>query len=364
MSVCQKVVTPVSEISQSELTPEFIAYALIVTWLDETGVLDEIAERLRLDRNKGYQGIDLVLVLLAYFCAGLKTGGMRKFVDEVVPRYRGRLAAVGGREKFPSQGSVSRLFKALGPDQVEDTSRWMLRESVDYTPLVGHPAVKCLDCQQRSWDIFDFDITPSVLRQRGVAEGEDLPQPDRISERVGASGRTGRKRGHIKISRATVQHRGSRLWVDAKLAEGNGSWPELVAGGFEAAEAFAAGQGLDASRSIMCFDGESGGHPQMRCGLDSPLSFVTRLVHYSPLKKKGCPVQTRPTALGDGGRQRFGTDTPGHRVRYARVERRAQCAAGRLSISRRRKTRGRPVHRWVAVRSLCHRPGPQSIRSG
>ena len=286
MSVCQKVVTPVSEISQSELTPEFIAYALIVTRLDETGVLEEVAERLRLDRNKGFQGIDLVLVLLAYFCAGMKVGGIRKFVDEVVPRYKGRLAALGGREKFPSQGSVSRLFKALGPQQVEDNSQWLLRESVDYTTLVGHPAVKCLDCRQQSWDVFDFDITPTVLRQRGVAEGDDLPEVERISEQVGARGRTGRKRGHIKISRATVQHRGSRLWVDARLAAGNGSWPELVAEGFEAAEAFAAAQGLDASRSIMCFDGESGGHPQMRCGLDSSCSFITRLTHYSPLKRK------------------------------------------------------------------------------
>ena len=286
MSGCQKVVTPVSQISQSELKPEFIAYALIVTRLDETGVLDELAERLKLKRNKGYQGIDLVLVLLAFFCARLKVGGLRKFVNKVVPRYRGRLAALGGRKRFPSQGSVSRMLKAVTPEQVADLSHWLLHESVDYAPLVSHPAVKYLDCRQQTWDIFDFDVTPTVLRQRGVAEGEDLPQAERISERVGAPGRTGRKRGQFKISRATVQHRGSRLWADAQVVPGNGSWPELVAQGFEQAEAFATHQRLDARRCIMCIDGEGGGHPQMRCGMDSPFFFVTRLAKYGPLKRK------------------------------------------------------------------------------
>lgn len=291
MSGCQKVVTPVSKVSQSELPPEFIAYALIVSRLNEDGVLGKIAQRLRLDRNKGYQGIDLVLVLLAYFCARLKVGGLRKFLDKVVTRYRGRLAGIGGREKFPSQGSASRMFKVLTPEQVAETSQWLLHEAVDYAPLIHHPSVKYLDCQRETWDIFDFDITATVLRQRGVAEGQDLPEVERISDDVAAPGRTGRKRGHMKISRATVQHRGSRLWVDAQLAPGNGSWPDLVAQGFEAAQAFAAHQKLDLSRSIMCIDGEGGGHPQMRCGLDSPFSFVTRLTMYAPLKKK--LVQTR-----------------------------------------------------------------------
>ena len=286
MSNCKKVVTPVSEISQSELPPEFIAYALIVTHLEETGVLEEIATRLRLDRNKGYQGIDLVLVLLAFFCARMKVGGIRKFLDKKVPRYRGRLAALGGRDGIPSQGSVSRMFTALKHQQVDEVSSWLLGEAVDYSPLVSHPAVKCLDCNQQTWDVFDFDITATALRQRGVPDGDDLPPAERTSDEVAASGRTGRKRGHMKISRATVQHRGSRLWVDAQVAKGNGSWPDLVAGGFEAIEQFADLQGLDASRSIVCSDGEAGGHPQMRCGIASPTHFVTRLTYYSPLNRK------------------------------------------------------------------------------
>jgi len=176
MAVYQKDVTPVSQISQSELPPEFIAYSLIVSRLRETGVLGQLTRRLKLNRKGGYQGVDLVLVLLAYFCARRKVGGLRKFVEKVVPRYRGRLAALGGRKQFPSQASLSRMFTVLQPEQVTDVSRWLLHESVEYSPLVDHDSVKYFDRQKQSWDLFDFDITATALRQRGVAEGDDLPE--------------------------------------------------------------------------------------------------------------------------------------------------------------------------------------------
>src|SRR5262245_18319248 len=92
--------------------------AVVVLWLYEIGAIEQIIDRLRIQREGGYIGVDVVLFVLFYLTARLD-GGIKGF-GKKVRSLRTQLAALGGRRKLPSPSSVSRVLCATNDAHTQD----------------------------------------------------------------------------------------------------------------------------------------------------------------------------------------------------------------------------------------------------
>ena len=184
------------------------ASALILQDLESSGRLSEIGERLQVQREGGYAGIDVFIFLVCFYAAGAGLG-----VKAFFERIRGQaaaLAGVAGRKTLPTPASVSRLLGAVQAEDCDPFGPWLLREGCDARTVLRHPTVLHRDGQGEGWHVFDFDPTKTVLRQRALPASEELPAVRRRSSEA-RPGYSGRKRGDVQLSRATLQHAGSAL---------------------------------------------------------------------------------------------------------------------------------------------------------
>lgn len=278
MSPVKTTVTPISQESRNPLPSYLSRYVMLMGWLREWGLLSKISDHLRLPRNKGFQGIDLFMTVLAFFC-GARWDGLHRFADETL-RWGAQLAGIGGRARWPTQASLSRLMSSVSIEQARRFANFLLQDSLDLSPLLHHDSVLHIDGKGDGWHVFDFDPTSTVMRQRALPSDPDLPQANRLSDGLAAPGYTGRKRGETKISRPCLQHRGARLWLSVDQKPGNGEWAADVAQATQSVECVAERHRLELNRCIVCTDGEQGGHTQTRIGLASSVHFVTRLAVY------------------------------------------------------------------------------------
>lgn len=210
-----------SKTDLSRVPDAFVEGASLLLYLDRTGLVKALGERVRIRRKSGgYPGVDFALVLLVYFASGLKTG-LKKAWDEVGPLSVG-LAGLAGRRKLPAPASLSRGLSAAEPELVRPATKWLLGEFGGVDEVLRHPAVATYDARGEAWQVFDFDWTADTLRHRALPEDEDLPAPRRRSAEMAKPGYPGRKRGDVQFCRAALQHAGSALWTHMHLAPGNG----------------------------------------------------------------------------------------------------------------------------------------------
>ena len=211
-----------------ERIPDDVAEgAALVVDLERRGVLEAIGARVRIRREGGYCGFDILLFLLLYF-AVRQSIGLRKFWD-LVHGCGDKLAALGRRRQLPSPASVSRALDSVEPELLRPAGEWLLSEGAGIDPVLHHPSVQTYDARGEGWHVFDFDPTVTTLRHRALPEGDDLPAARRRSKQASA-GYSGRKRGDVQFRRGTLQHAGSGAWMQAMLHPGNGkSHVELAA---------------------------------------------------------------------------------------------------------------------------------------
>ena len=211
-----------------ERIPDDVAEgAALVVDLERRGVLEAIGARVRIRREGGYCGFDILLFLLLYF-AVRQSIGLRKFWD-LVRGCGDKLAALGRRRQLPSPASVSRALDSVEPELLRPAGEWLLSEGAGIDPVLHHPSVQTYDARGEGWHVFDFDPTVTTLRHRALPEGDDLPAARRRSKQASA-GYSGRKRGDVQFRRGTLQHAGSGAWMQAMLHPGNGkSHVELAA---------------------------------------------------------------------------------------------------------------------------------------
>jgi len=101
-------------------------FGLMCRHLRAEEFLEELGEVVRLDRRAGSYGmVDVGMFLVAYFCAGQPEGGLRGFWETTKP-YGEELAALAGRDRWPSSGSVSRFLGAVTDREAEALGRWAL----------------------------------------------------------------------------------------------------------------------------------------------------------------------------------------------------------------------------------------------
>jgi hypothetical protein len=245
-----------------------------------TGAIEQITDRLRIQREGGYVGVDLVLFVLFYLTARVD-GGLKGF-GEKVRSWRSRLGALGGRRKLPSPSSVSRILGATNDAHTQDLSEWLLFDACGAADVLSHPSVLTRDARGNPWHTFDLDPTVTVLRQRAVAEGDDLPAAQRHSDEA-SPGYPGRKRGDVQISRMTLQHAGSSLWLGAWVGSGNGDWRESSQAAILRVRSICDRLEHSAERALVRVDGAGGNVPLFTACQEAGVHYVTRWSQYEVL---------------------------------------------------------------------------------
>lgn len=193
-------------------------YVAIVHYLQQSGLLEQLAERLRLARA-GYSGFDIALYLLAFFCWG-RSSSLSTFGAEA-SGWGPQLAAVAGRSQWASASSVSRALAVADRCDLDAFGAWLLGPGSGGGALLADPLAMATDTQGRALAVFDFDPTVEALRLRALPEAPELPPARRRCAQLCAPGYAGRKRGETQFSITPLASAGTALWLQAGVEPGN-----------------------------------------------------------------------------------------------------------------------------------------------
>jgi len=266
--------------SDTERIPEMCSEgALIVQDLVASGRMAELGERLQIQREGGYTGLDVFVVLVYFYAAHMRLG-IKRFYQRV----RGCLAQLAGlanRRTLPTPASVSRALAAVDSG-LEEFGTWLLYEAPEARPVLLHPAVLHRDGRGDGWHVFDFDPTRTVMRHRALPRRPDLP-PARRRTHEARPGYQGRKRGHVQLSRSTLQHAGSGLWLGIWTAAGNGDFRRHAEKAARVVRQTCMAVAHDPGRALLRADGEGGNTPFITACQESGIRFLTRSAHYTLL---------------------------------------------------------------------------------
>jgi hypothetical protein len=191
---------------------------------------------------------------------------------------------VGGRGKWASPASISRLLAAVEPEQAERYSQWLLNEALPIGAVAKHEAVRAYDRFGEGWEFFDWDATCTVLRQRALPSGPEMPEARRRCADLAAPGHPGRKRGEVQLGRATQQHSGSSQWVGLWCEAGNAPRGEQTRQAIEAMKLYCERHALAVARAVLRCDGQAGGGMRTLLAAEQAgLAYLTRLSRYDVL---------------------------------------------------------------------------------
>lgn len=249
-----------------------------VAWmvdLARRNLLGPLGERVRIRREGGYSGFDVVLFLLLYF-ASKPRAGLRAFW-EILRRHSRRLAGMAGRTQLPSPASISRALDRAEFDLVRPIGSWLLGPMSGIDAVLRHPSVCTYDARGEAWHIFDYDPTVHALRHRALPEGDDLPEARRRSEGMAAPGYSGRKRGDVIYRRGTLQHAGSGAWLNVHLSPGGSDRGAGLETALEATVQTCERIDHPVNRALMRLDGEFGWVPYYSACRARGVRFVSRL---------------------------------------------------------------------------------------
>ena len=283
MSGSRRVVSVKRKQSAGELPSGFGESAVLVQQLQARGHWEVLAAKLRVRREGGFVGVDALLFLLLFFATGVHRS-LKRFGQWTAP-YRKELAGLGGRKAFATPSSISRYLSAVQFADVRALTRWLLVEVCDATALLQHSAVATYDTQGAAWHVFDWDGTATVLRHRALPLGGELPEPVRRSAQTGRAGYTGRKRGEVRFMRATLQHAGTGLWLDAVLSPERNDTAASLPSALDAMDATCRKAGLARDRVVLRSDGCGGNVPFIAACRKRQTSFLVRSAHYGLLEE-------------------------------------------------------------------------------
>jgi hypothetical protein len=169
----------------------------------------------------------------------------------------------------------------LTPKQSEEYSQWLLGEALPLGAVAQHEAVRAYDRFGEGWELFDWDSTSTVLRQRALPVAPELPEPQRRCAQFAEPGHPGRKRGEVQLGRATLEHSGTSQWLGLWCAAGNAPRPEQTRSAFEAMRCYCERHALDPERALLRCDGQAAtGMRSLLACRGAGLQYLTRLSHY------------------------------------------------------------------------------------
>jgi hypothetical protein len=270
-----------------ELPPEFNEFVLMVDVLRESGVWEWMQSVVLSRRAGSYELCDLVLFLCCFFASSTRGESIADFTERT-SSFGPELAAVGGRERWITQGSVSRALSAVDVPLAQAVSQHLLtvtNRSIVDSPLCmtgGHR-----DGEGEHWWVGHWDTKVTTMRKRALPEGDDLPQPFRRVDDLGIPGYPGRKRGELQFSRSVLQGSTSATWVNLDIEPGNGRLSNLLSRTADATVKFLGGpESEKLKRAVVICDGVGGGTTQARELYERGLHFLTRTANYDILETK------------------------------------------------------------------------------
>ena len=263
-----------------EQLTEFLA--LLLTLGGEDDLLDHIERHVRIERKSGsYGGFDVFLFLLGALCLRVSLKDLHQDYGRI---HGPKLAAAAGRDGLPSSSAVSNALKSCTQEEADAATDWLLTASVLVPELLHDPGAAFHDTLGLTWHLLDYDPTVHALRHRALPEGDDLPPPRRRTDRLAKPGRTGRKRGEVQISRATLEHVGTGLWVGLDVGPGNGKPRQDLIRAAARTASWCTRFGIPLDRVVIRFDGGNSGVAALtECRL-AGLIPLTRLHCYSRLE--------------------------------------------------------------------------------
>jgi hypothetical protein len=266
----------------SARSPDFLVDGLLLLQrLCGTGGLGALADRLRVRREGGYQGLDVVVFLLMLFAARQRMS-IKEFGAASRP-HRRQIAMSARRNNLPAPASISRFLDKVEDEDLAAFIPWLLLDGAGAHDCLKHPSVLARDCQGDAWHVFDFDPTSTVLRQRALPAGDDLPKARRRSAEA-KPGYPGRKRGDVQLTRATLQHAGSGLWLGVWVQAGNGNWRASSTAAIDTIVRTCTTLGHDVGRALVRVDGAGGNTPFISACESAGIRYVTRSAHYQLLE--------------------------------------------------------------------------------
>lgn len=295
----------------SALPDRYSEYATMMTAIEKRIGLDIVAEKLRLNRGSGYQGVDVFAGLLGCH-SGTGRGGLRGWLKSAAP-YSQQLAGIAGREGLPTQSSMSRALGAVAPVQADAFGEWLLTQATPWEVLADSPTIRHRDTLGQAWQVFDFDPTIQGHRQRSLPNGDDLPTPERRTSELAVPGHRGRKRGEAVTSYGLLQHAGSGLWAGSWVWPGGSAPRKVRLAAVARVKELSEQLNCDPSRCVLRTDGGISGFPLVDACLSAGISLITRASRYSVLSRPEVRTrleQGRWYAVADsgGGPQRQALD--------------------------------------------------------
>lgn len=263
------------------LPRSFAEGALLLLGLESRGELARAAERVGVDRQGGFCGVDALVYLVLYF-ASMPKSGLRAMWG-AVGEAGARLGALVGRDTVMSRSSLSRLLGGVQVAEVNQFARWLLLEASGVMAVLGEEVAQIVDAQGVARRVFAYDPVRIALRHRGLPEDEDLPPPKRRTRRLGAPGRTARKRGEVVCSMGVLEDLGSSAVLDVQLSPGNGEARTMFKQVVEAVLATLSSLAEPLERAILLADGEFGTVPYLTMCAEAGLNFITRSSRYDLL---------------------------------------------------------------------------------
>ena len=235
--------------------PEWASeFTELVEHATESGLLAEVARRLRFSYKRGFGMLDLAVFFVALACSYSK-GGIRGFRSSI-QACAVRLAAISGRRCLPTSASVSRgLYAAERIADLDPRLAWVLSAGAHVQALCRSPLVQARDAHGLGWTVLDFDPSVTALRQRALPEDEDLPEPRRRAAPLCAPGHPGRHRGETQVSIAILSHTAAGLFVQASTHAGNTPFADALGIAAQAAAALVDTCDLPRDRTALRFDG-------------------------------------------------------------------------------------------------------------
>ena len=256
--------------------------AILCEWLEEEGVLEEIGKRLRVQREGGYVGLDVLLFFLFFFASGLSIG-IKEF-GRRTQSYRRELGALGGRTQLPTPPSVSRFLGAVEETDSRGIGSWLLVQGAGAREVLQHPSTSYRDTRGDAWHFFDWDPTSTVLRQRGLPVMDELPEGKRRAKEF-QRGYPGRKRGEVQLSRATLQHAGSGLWLGLWMGAGNGNPRAAFEEAVQTVRTTCEYARVTTETAVLRSDGQGGNLPCITACQTAGIRYVTRWIKYPLLEQ-------------------------------------------------------------------------------
>jgi hypothetical protein len=248
-----------------------------------SGLFDQLPHNLQLPRKSdSYSDIDIVNFLYAFFCAQVPGGlkGFYEYCKHVGEPLQKQLAAVCGRDKWPSSSSVSRYLSCAETEIVRKFSRWLLIKSCLDGSLLSKDGAACWDTKGNPLHFLDFDYQILAIRHRKLVDSDEYPPPKCLPQQVAAPGYAGRKRGEKQISRGLLSHAGSGLWLGCWASPGNGDICDAIRETVHVICDLFSQQKIPLSQAVMRLD-NAGGHPRCLSIIEQAgIQYLVRLALY------------------------------------------------------------------------------------